>query len=126
LGAPLFLYGTLLDPGVLSRQSGDPRLPRAMRPALLRGFARGAFRGTLYPTLLRRDGGWVAGALIRPSPSALAALRRYEGPCYRLVPLCVETHRGPVRARAWVVPRHLAGTAAWERPRAHGSGSAWA
>ncbi|MBB5694537.1 hypothetical protein FHS87_002583 [Roseomonas pecuniae] len=54
----------------------------------------------------------MEGALIRPGPAAMAALRRYEGPCYRLIPLRVETRRGPVRARAWVVPRFMAGARA--------------
>ncbi|WP_424136912.1 gamma-glutamylcyclotransferase family protein [Roseomonas chloroacetimidivorans] len=113
MSAPIFLYGTLLNPQVLARQSGDARLPRAMRPALLRGYRRAAFRGTLYPTLLPGKGGWVRGALIWPSPSAMAALQRYEGPCYRLVPLRVQTVRGPIRARAWVVPRWMAEESAW-------------
>lgn len=54
----------------------------------------------------------MEGALIRPGPAAMAALRRYEGACYRLVPLRVEDRRGPVRARAWVVPRFMAGARA--------------
>ncbi|MFH5924032.1 gamma-glutamylcyclotransferase family protein [Roseomonas xinghualingensis] len=112
---PLFLYGTLLDPRVLARESGDPGLPRAMQPAVLAGFARVRFRGTLYPTLLRDQRGWVKGALIRPSARALAALRRYEGPCYHLIPVRVQTARGPMRARAWAVPRHLAEAPAWRR-----------
>jgi len=86
-----------------------------MRPALLAGFARVRFRGTLYPTLLRDERGWVKGALIRPSPRALTALKRYEGACYRLIPVRAQTTRGPVRARAWAVPRHLAEAPAWRR-----------
>jgi len=107
---PLFLYGTLLDRRTLARRSGDPGLPRRLRPAVLHGYRRVAFRGTPYPTLIPCPSGRVHGALLRPAPPALAALRRYEGPCYRLVPLRVVTPHGPVRARGWVVARFLAGT----------------
>ena len=79
-----------------------------MRPATLSGFRRVAFSGTPYPSLLPSPGHRVEGALIRPTPRAMAALRRYEGPCYRLVPVRVMAARGPVRARAWVVPRFMA------------------
>ncbi|WP_268893625.1 gamma-glutamylcyclotransferase family protein [Roseomonas harenae] len=114
MSTPLFLYGTLLDPRVLARESGDSRLPRAMVPAVLPGFARVRFRGTLYPTLIPRRGRWVPGALIRPNPAAMAALRRYEGPCYRLMPLRVLSPRGPVAARAWVTPRQMALAEPWK------------
>jgi hypothetical protein len=79
-----------------------------MRPAALSGFQRVAFRGTPYPTLLPSPGQRVDGALIRPAPHAMAALRRYEGACYRLIPVRVLAARGPVHARAWVVPRFMA------------------
>ena len=79
-----------------------------MRPATLHGHARVFFRGTPYPTLLPRPGSRVEGALARPSPAALMALRHYEGPCYRLLPLRVQVRRGRVWARAWVVPRWMA------------------
>ncbi|WP_458097697.1 gamma-glutamylcyclotransferase family protein [Roseomonas sp. WA12] len=93
---------------MLARRSGDARLPRTMRPASLKGFGRVVFRGTPYPSLLPSPGQCVDGALIRPAPHAMAALRRYEGACYRLIPVRALTPRGPVRARAWVVPRFMA------------------
>ncbi|WP_426959903.1 gamma-glutamylcyclotransferase family protein [Muricoccus radiodurans] len=114
MSRPVFLYGTLLDPRVLACRSGDPRLPRAMRPAVLEGQGRVLFRGTPYPTLVPQAGGRVEGALVRPGPAALAGLRAYEGPCYRLVPLRVQGRRGAVMARAWIVPRRMAGTIPWE------------
>ena len=105
----LFLYGTLLDPRVLARQSGEPRLPRRLRPAWLTGHARVALRGTPYPTLVARPDTVTEGALLRTGPAAHARLAAYEGAEYRLVPVRVQTRRGPVRARAWMAPRWRAG-----------------
>ncbi|MBP0446789.1 gamma-glutamylcyclotransferase [Roseomonas sp. SSH11] len=79
-----------------------------MRPASLPGFTRGMLRGTPYPTLLPCPGARVEGMLIRPVPRAMVALKRYEGACYRLLPVRVMTARGPLRARAWIVPGFLA------------------
>ena len=66
----LFLYGTLLDAATLARHSGDPRLPRRLRPARLDGFARTGLRGTPYPPLVPRPGATVAGAVLRAGPAA--------------------------------------------------------
>jgi hypothetical protein len=98
---------------VLARQSGDPRLPRRAVPALLEGHRRVAFRGTPYPTLRPMPGEAVSGVLVRPAAGAMRRLRRYEGACYHLRPLRVLTRHGPRRARAFVVPRRLAGAAPW-------------
>ena len=110
MGRPLFLYGTLLDPAVLTRFGGRPR---DARPAWVSGRRRVLFRGTRFPTLLP-GAGRVEGVLLRPTPTVLARLRTYEGPCYRLYPLRVATRRGTRWARAWLVPRRLADPArAW-------------
>jgi gamma-glutamylcyclotransferase (GGCT)/AIG2-like uncharacterized protein YtfP len=101
----LFLYGTLLDPRVLARQSGERGLARRLRPARLEGYARTGLRGTPYPTLVPRPGAWTPGAVLRADPEARRRLAAYEGAQYRLVPVRVETRRGPVRARAWMAPR---------------------
>ena len=100
----LFLYGTLLDPGVLARMSGDPALPRRMAPARLAGWRRVHLRGTPYPTLVQQAGAAVEGAVLRVGDAALARLSAYEGSAYVLTPLTVATARGPVRARAWIAP----------------------
>ncbi|RYI99305.1 MAG: gamma-glutamylcyclotransferase [Acetobacteraceae bacterium] len=105
----LFLYGTLLDPRVLVRQSGEPALPRRLRPARLPGYARVALRGTPYPTLVARPGTVTEGALLRAGSAAYARLAAYEGADYRLVPVRVQTGRGPMRARAWMAPRWRTG-----------------
>jgi hypothetical protein len=116
-GAPLFLYGTLLDPAVLERMAGLPGLARRLRPALLPGWERVALRGTPYPSLRRRPGALTPGAVLRPGPAALANLAAYEGAAYRLVPVRVARLRrgaagplaSPLWARAWVAPRWRAG-----------------
>jgi hypothetical protein len=105
----LFLYGSLLDPKVLARQSGEPRLARRLRPACLAGYARRPLRGTPYPTLVRQPGAVTAGALLRIGPAAFRRLAAYEGAEYRLAPVRPVTPRGPVRARAWIAPRWRAG-----------------
>ncbi len=105
----LFLYGSLLDPKVLARQSGEPGLARRLRPAVLADHARRPLRGTRYPTLIRQAGTFTEGALLRPGPAALRRLAAYEGAEYRLAPVRPLTARGPVRARAWIAPRWRAG-----------------
>ena len=97
----LFLYGTLLDAGRLARLAGDPRLPARLRPAALRGFRRVAGAGR-YPTLVAERTGRVEGAVLELSAAALARLRAYEGPRYRLTPVRVETQAGPAAAFAWI------------------------
>ncbi len=105
----LFLYGSLLDPRVLARQSGEPRLARRLRPAVLPDYARRPLRGTPYPTLIRQAGVVTEGALLRAGPAALRRLAAYEGAEYRLTPVRPLTSRGPVRAHAWIAPRWRAG-----------------
>ncbi len=100
----LFLYGTLLDPGVLVRMSGDATLPRRLRPAVLVGWRRVTLRGTPYPTLLEDTASCVEGGVLRAGAAALARLSAYEGSAYALVPVIVRTTRGQVRASAWVAP----------------------
>lgn len=109
----LFLYGTLLRPGVLERMAGQPGLARRLRPARLEGWARVGLRGTPYPTLRRAAEATTEGALLRCGAAALARLAAYEGPPYRLVPVHVATRRGPCRARAWVAPRWRASAERW-------------
>ncbi len=104
----LFLYGTLLDRRVLTRVSGDPLLWRRLVPAILADHRRVLLRGTPYPTLVPAPGERVEGAVLETGPQALSRLAAYEGPPYRLVPLRVQTARGPRTARAWIAPPGLA------------------
>ena len=120
-GAPVFVYGTLLDPRIFARFAGRAALRRA-RPARLAGWCRVVLRGTPYPTLTR-GAGEVAGLLLpRLGAPDFARLQAYEGPSYALVPVRVATSRGPRRARAWVAARWRAGTLDWRPPSRRGFG----
>jgi len=112
LTPPVFLYGTLLDPRVLARRSGDARLARQLSPATLSGWRRVQLRGTPYPTLVR-GAGHTAGALLRPTHAAMQKLAAYEGASYRLLPVRVTTRRGPRFARAWMAPPWRAAPMPW-------------
>ena len=116
---PLFLYGTLHDPRVLRRESGDPGLARRWVPARLHDWRRVFLRGTPYPTLTPAAAAITEGMLVRVGGAALARLAAYEGPSYRLVPVHVVAGRHVRRARAWVAPRWRADRhRAWPLPQA--------
>jgi len=94
----LFLYGTLLDPAVLTRHAGRPL---RMTPADLPGWQRVRLRGTPYPTLVPGPGR-TRGAVVRVDPRALRGLRRYEGPRYRLLPVAPLCAGRRMPAHAWI------------------------
>jgi gamma-glutamylcyclotransferase (GGCT)/AIG2-like uncharacterized protein YtfP len=100
----LFVYGTLLDAGVLARVSGEPALACRLVPARLDGWRRVFLRGTPYPTVVQAPGSAVEGAVLRVGRAALARLSAYEGSAYALTPLGVVTARGALRVRAWIAP----------------------
>lgn len=112
MGAPVFIYGTLLDPLIFARFA--PRAAfRCALPARLVGWRRVGLRGTPYPTLARGPGE-VAGLLLpRLAPACFARLSAYEGPCYALVPVRVVTQRGARRARTWMAAPWRATSQAW-------------
>lgn len=113
VSAPLFLYGTLLDPSVLARVSGEPALARRLVPARLSGWRRVFLRGTAYPTLISDAEEAVDGAVLPIGMGVLARLSVYEGRDYVLTPVMVVTARGRRRARAWIAP-------AWRADAVHG------
>ncbi len=95
-----FLYGTLLDPGLLAALAGRT-VP--LTPVTLRGWRRVAMPDGRYPTL-RRARGTVRGALATVDRPAFERLAAYEGRSYRLAPVVVRTARGQIAARAWIAP----------------------
>lgn len=110
----VFVYGTLLDPGVLARQAGQRGLHRRARPAVLHGYRRVVLRGTPYPTLIRGHG-LVPGLVLRLPRPAWRALCRYEGALYRAVPVRLLAPLGFRRALAWIAaPRRADAARPWE------------
>ncbi len=102
-GTRVFVYGTLLDPGVFHRQAGTLRPWRRAVPARLPGLRRVLLRGTPYPTLLPGEGE-VRGLLLNLPSGQMRRLASYEGGRYRLRPVLVVTALGPRAARAWMAP----------------------
>ncbi len=100
----LFLYGTLLDPTVLARRSGDPNLPAQCVAATLPGWRRVALPHARWPTLRRERAGVVPGALVNVTAAAARRLAAYEGDTYRLLPVVVTTANGKTAARTWIAP----------------------
>jgi gamma-glutamylcyclotransferase (GGCT)/AIG2-like uncharacterized protein YtfP len=98
----LFVYGTLLDPALVTRLTGRPAV---LRPATLDGFRRVRLRGTPYPTLARGRGA-VYGALLLADRQAFRRLHAYEGRRYRLIRVHprVAGSRAAVDAHAWIAP----------------------
>lgn len=104
----IFLYGTLLDPGILALRSGRRGLERGAVPAILPGWRRVTLRHAPFPTLLRGRRGAVGGLLLVLRGAALRRLAAYEGPAYRLRPIRPMIRRGPRDAVAWIAAPALA------------------
>jgi hypothetical protein len=100
----LFLYGSLLAPGALARQSGQPRLPARLRPATLRGWRRVSHNVSAWPTLRRARGAGTAGAVLDVPACAARRLSAWEGPDYRLRRVVLDTAHGKTAAFAWIAP----------------------
>jgi gamma-glutamylcyclotransferase (GGCT)/AIG2-like uncharacterized protein YtfP len=107
-GLAIFVYGSLLDPAVLARQSGRRGLHRGAMNAVLKGWRRAMLRAAPYPTLLRDRHGQVAGLLLRLGGAALRRLVAYEGAAYALRPVRVRTMRGVRNCWAWIARPSLA------------------
>jgi len=105
----VFLYGTLLDPGVLAARSGRRFPPRALRPALLPGWRRVMLRRQPYPTLRRDRHGQVRGVVLTICGAPLRRLMAYEGAAYRLQRVRLRTIRGCGAVSAWIANPLMAG-----------------
>jgi hypothetical protein len=85
-GAFFFFYGTLMDRDLLSAVLGRRVWPRALAPAVLRGYRRSSVHGASYPVVLPQRGGLVAGVILcGVSVVESARLSAYEGDGYELV-----------------------------------------
>ena len=80
-----FFYGTLMDHDLLSAVLRRRVWPRALAPAVLRGYRRSSAQGASYPVVLRRRGASVAGVILcGVSTAETARLFAYEGDGYEL------------------------------------------
>lgn len=98
----VFLYGTLMDPEVAQRVTGEDRFVREARPALLPGWRKVPLRGTPFPTLVREEGAATHGLLAEVPPGVLARLHAYEGAAYRFLAVRVLCAGRRLAARAWI------------------------
>lgn len=94
-GAPLFVFGSLMDSDLLSVVLGRPAAVMA-EPAVLGGFKRRRARDEVFPILVPdlHDGTTVDGLLIDGlEDHDLDRILFYEGAGYALRPLVVEDGR---------------------------------
>ena len=89
---PLFVYGTLRDPDLLSAVLERPLSAAAILPAAAPGFAAVHYPGRIYPALVRAPGVAAAGLVLTDlSPFEGDLLDAFEGTEYRrgLIPVMV-------------------------------------
>ena len=110
----VFVYGTLLIPDILREVTGRQY---AGTPAVLRGYRRYRLRNRSYPGLVAESDAEVEGMLFEVGPVALAALDRYEDPCYERHTLTVEVGEETRQAYVYVIPdsrHHLIEPKDWD------------
>ena len=97
----LFVYGTLMDAGIMCHVSGRRFRCEA---ATLSGYVRKRVRDEVYPAITERAGQQVAGVLCYGvGGPALERLDRFEGAPYERIPVRVATGQGVlIEAQAYV------------------------
>lgn len=110
----VFVYGTLLDAGVRRQVTG-----RALSgcTAVLPGYRRYRLRQRCYPAIVAEPGATVSGLLLNVDPPRLAALDRYEDPCYERHTVTVYADSEAITACAYVITpdrRHLIDPRDWD------------
>ncbi len=108
---PLFVYGTLRDPELLSAVLGRPLRVGTLHPARAPGFRAVHYPGRIYPALLRTPGAAAEGLLVTGlSPFERDVLDAYEGDEYRREPIATmladepELHEADAYLPAVAVP----------------------
>lgn len=110
----IFVYGTLLVPDIMREVTGRQYAGKA---ATLWGFHRYRLRGCSYPGIVPEADSCVDGMVFEVGSTALAALDRYEDPCYERRSVEVETQAGLLAAYTYVIPashRHLVADRDWD------------
>lgn len=93
----LFFYGTLMDRNLLSQVVGRRIWPRALRPAMVRGWRRRAVCGASYPVALRERGASIKGVVLAGVTRVeCALLSEFEGNRYELVPALAQLPAEPL------------------------------
>jgi gamma-glutamylcyclotransferase (GGCT)/AIG2-like uncharacterized protein YtfP len=99
---PLFLYGTLRDPDILTAVLGRVASIHNLVPATAPNCASVYFPNRLYPALVQRTGSAAPGLLLTEATTGdLTALDAFEGDEYRRGPVQVTTLMGPVVAEVY-------------------------
>ena len=81
---PLFVYGTLRDPDLLTGVLGRPLRGEAMHAARAPGFRAVPYPGRIYPALVRAPGAAAEGLLLTDlTPFERDLLDAFEGEEYR-------------------------------------------
>jgi gamma-glutamylcyclotransferase (GGCT)/AIG2-like uncharacterized protein YtfP len=110
---PLFLYGTLRDPDILTAVLGRTVAARDLVAATAPDCAAVYFPGQLYPALVWRAGGAAPGLLLtHATMDDLMALDAFEGDEYRRGPVQVATATGAVAAEVYWPALTVASSAA--------------
>lgn len=119
---PLFLFGTLRDPGLFRVVFGRPQSALPCRPAHLPGHAAMRVEGGDFPVLVPRPGCRQPGLLVEGlAPAEIARAVFYESSGYRLAPVRLRVAAVTVTARAFLPTGRLPASAtrwrlaAWQR-----------
>lgn len=110
----VFVYGTLLVPDIMREVTGRQY---AGKPATLQGFRRYRLRGRSYPGIVPEANSRVDGMVFEVGSTALAALDRYEDPCYERRSVEVQTQTGLIPAQTYIISpgrRHLLTDRDWD------------
>jgi len=104
-----FVYGTLMEPQVLSLVSGEHFNSFRLRPAVLHGYRRVRVADATYPGIYPAEGSEVQGFLARGlSEEAVRRIDAFENDGYDRQNLQVISKQGtPVQAAAYVASSRM-------------------
>lgn len=110
---PLFAYGTLQDPDILSSVLGRAIAPALLRAVVAPGHAAVFYDPAPYPALIRRCNALAPGRLLSSLSSFdIAVLDAFEGEEYVRRPIDVEADGTFIVAEAYFPTRPVPDTAA--------------
>ena len=114
----IFVYGTLLIPEIYQKVTG---LYPNYITAQVAGYRRVSLVNRVYPGIIKADGEWVNGALIKNvSESELNSIIEYEGEEYQCITIDVTAQEKTEKAYIFILPEkhhHLAENKDWNLSR---------